>query len=295
MADAPKVTPGMTLVKTFADPTPNGLIVQRLLKTFYTLAPITDMDIKEGQLFMRSLNLTCRKLGSVWSHMDRFKKAQTESVEEMKRERENQPHAHIVDESHALFIEFDEFVVQLKSTLDYLAQIPVPIFGANRWRVNTFGDRGEGFLKTLRGCAPEKYGPGIAVIERHLFGENQKKWLDATIEARDKITHYQRGGVPPEAFAVFVDTNGDVHLPEWATGQTVERFMEVVWPALVFYVEDFLALFLALRLRPGTVFVRKNFDPLTLESPWLAMPTFLADQMAKTALRSRAHLPRQES
>jgi hypothetical protein len=92
-----------------------------------------------------------------------------------------------------------------------------------------------------------------------------------------------------------VDTNGDLHLPEWATGQTVERFMGVVWQALVFYVEDFLALFLALRLRPGTVFVRKNFDPLTPESPWIAMPTFLADQIAKTALRSPAYVSPQDA
>jgi hypothetical protein len=50
--------------------------------------------------------------------MDRFKQAQEKSIDEMKNEKEKQPHVFLVDESQALFSEFDEFVVQVKSTLD---------------------------------------------------------------------------------------------------------------------------------------------------------------------------------
>lgn len=287
---AGRLPPGMTLVKVFDDPTPKGLVVGRVLRPFMMFSQFTDMTDQEGQRFLQSLNLTCRKLGSVWSHMDRFRKAQAASVQDMRKEKERQPHVFLVDQSQTLFIEFDEFVVQVKSTLDYLAQIPVPLLGANRWKLNTFGGRGRRVLQALKGCAPEKYDGQVSVIERHLFGDHQK-WLDMTIEARDRITHYQRGGVPPEAFGVYVDTDNSVRLPEWSTDQTVEQFMEVVWQALVFYVEDFVALFLSLRLRPGTVFVRKNFDPVSPDTPWLAMPHQVADEHAKGGLRSPPYVP----
>jgi hypothetical protein len=178
-----------TIIKTFDDPTPKGLVSQRILQPFIMLSQFTDMTDQEGQHFLRSSNLACRKLCSVWQHMDRFKAAQTKAVDEMKKEKEKQPHVFLVDQSQALFMEFDEFVVQLKSTLDYLAQIPVPILGAHRWKVHTFGERGEGFLRALKGCAPDKYLAQVEVIEKHLFSAIQMKWLDATIEARDKINH----------------------------------------------------------------------------------------------------------
>ena len=78
-----------------------------------------------------------------------------------------------------------------------------------------------------------------------------------------RITHYQRGGIPIETFAVFLKPDGAVQLPEFAEHQTIEQFIDILWERLVFFVEDFLALFLALRLRPGTVFARKNLNPLT--------------------------------
>ena len=36
------------------------------------------------------------------------------------------------DASEDLFMEFDGFLVQVKSTLDYLVKIPIPIFGKNK-------------------------------------------------------------------------------------------------------------------------------------------------------------------
>ena len=287
LMNLPDIPAGATLRRTFVDPHPERLIYRRIFWPFVTFSRFTDLSDEEGQLFLRLLNLNSRKLASVWSHLDRFKKGQAEAEAGVREAQAQRPDVTYVDQSQLLFSEFDEFVVQVKSTLDHLAHVPVPIFGASVWNMRTFGDRGEVLKKALiRAVSVKKYGTGIDVVVAHLFNAAvQKRWLEATIDARDRITHYQRGGIPVEAFEVVV-VGDDVRLPEWAPGQTIEQFMEVIWSALVRYVEDFLALFLALRLKPGTVFALKSVEGLTPETPWLAMPTQVADVVALDVLRS---------
>lgn len=291
LPDAPH---GATLRKRFADPNPDRLIYLRIFEPFITLAMMTDFTDAEGDRYFRIMNLTCRKLCSVRAHLDRYKAEQANAVAELHEAKAQRPDIKYIDDSQAMFNEFDEFVVQVKSTLDHLAHIPVPVFGENVWNMYTFGEKGE-VLKSalLRSVSQKKFGGGIAVIVKHLFDDaGQQSWLEATIDARHKITHYQRGGIPIETFAVFLKPAGAVQLPEFAENQTIEQFMEIVWERLVFFVEDFLALFLALRLPPGTVFVRKNCDRLTPNPVWIPMPTQVADEMAKGALRSPAYVTR---
>jgi len=62
---------------------------------------------------------------------------------------ENSPPLEKLDIQHIiysqdLFLEVDEFVVQVTSTLDYLAKLPLAIIGKNNWPyLRTFGSKGQ--------------------------------------------------------------------------------------------------------------------------------------------------------
>src|SRR5262249_47581245 len=55
-----------------------------------------------------------------------------------------------VSYSQELYLEFDEFLVQYKSSLDYLAKLPATLLGWNKWNRRTFGERGKRIIKMLR-------------------------------------------------------------------------------------------------------------------------------------------------
>ena len=86
----------------------------------------------------------------MWDHKERFRTEVGNLVRVVENKGPPQPPVEEeIELSQDLFIEFDEFLVQLKSTLDHLVKVPVPIFGANRWNLRTFRKRGEGVIKAL--------------------------------------------------------------------------------------------------------------------------------------------------
>src|SRR5207248_396909 len=112
-------------------PIPGGLINQRILAhTLTVLAKETGFDKKEldgkgdGDLFVRIIVLVCRKMSSVWLHMDRYKKEEEALVRNFTARPLLNPPVVEIECSDTLFLEFDEFLVQIKSTLDHLVKLP---------------------------------------------------------------------------------------------------------------------------------------------------------------------------
>src|SRR4030088_3061594 len=103
----------------------NAMLQARIVLPFVHLLDATTLEQKQKEIFLESLLMLARKLLSVWMHLERFQK----------RQKELEPNCPILDTDSAsssfelaydqeLFIEFDEFLVQYKSSLDHLAKVP---------------------------------------------------------------------------------------------------------------------------------------------------------------------------
>ena len=70
---------------------------------------------------------------AIWIHFDRFAK----EVERLKTEfpiYDAQKTDNLaIHYSQELYLEFDEYLVQYKSSLDYLAKLPATLLGWNKW------------------------------------------------------------------------------------------------------------------------------------------------------------------
>jgi hypothetical protein len=90
------------------------------------------------------LILIARKMVSVWNHLDKYHHEEKRLIEGF----QSGAMTHF-DFSQVLFNEFDEFTVQIKSTLDHLVKIMIPMVG-KKWNLRTFGNKGEDVLKALK-------------------------------------------------------------------------------------------------------------------------------------------------
>ncbi len=272
----------MRMVKLFDDPTPNGIINQRFVRQQLVLAKATDFTDREANLFLRILILVAKKLAFVWKHKSAFQNLEEKLVADLTARGGKGEIPEGQDASEDLFMEFDGFLVQVKSMLDYLVKIPIPIFGKNKWPAITFGEKGERIRKLLKNL-PRQYHSKAAGINTVLF-QKHKDWLHLVIEARDKQNHFIDGGIPFEYFGVFWDRSKPIaiiHTPRWSNDQSVTEFMDVIWNNLFRFCEDFVAEFLFFRVKPGLVFFHGFDDISSPESPWKVVSQAEMDKYEK--------------
>jgi len=264
---------GWRIIDLFNDPTPNGLINQRYLQTMMRLAELTDMKSDEKQKFLNVLLLVSKKLVATWKHYNNYVTIEDQLINEAQTGEaiEHQPTQRI-SYSQDLFLEMDEFLVQFKSTLDYLVKLPVPLVG-RRWNLNTFGERGGSVRKALKRNLPKEYARTAKMVEEQVL-DLHKPWLEMAIEARDRLNHFLEGGANFEAMLVLKmtkDGNEVVHVPMWDENNTMQHVMEVIFFNLLKLVEDFTAGFLTARLKDEITLVHKPVELGSIESPWRTM------------------------
>jgi len=262
----------------FKDPIPTGLINQRILThALVVLAREARLDKKEldgtgdGELFIRLVLLVCRKMSSVWLHMERYKKEQEVLVKKFIEQPMPHPPVHEMECSDTLFLEFDEFLVQIKSTLDYLVKLPRAVIGKS-WNLTRFGDKGKMVMRALQRNTPKEMQEKAARIEKCLFHEANLHWLDLVIRARDDMNHYLLGQITIEKFSVGRDEVGEIRVPMWSQVQTLADFMTNIWGCFFCFVEDFITLFASLRFQEGTAFWLEKRDAVSTQSPWRVVP-----------------------
>lgn len=261
-------TPRPTLMRVFDDPTPNGVINQRILQHTMKLLEHTTLTQEEKQKVFNLTLLIAKKLATVWKHKEEYTKTQ-KSLVEAEEVKDEDPAIRRLEVSQDLFMEFDEFLVQLKSTLDYLVHLPVPIFGRKKWNLRSFGDKGNDVVNAMRRNLPREQQKMVEGIVKILF-EQRKDWLTWSIHARDKVNHFLDGGVPFEYFAVTkVGYPPQIRVPMWSNEQTIESFMEISWHNLFTFVEDFIATFLYFRFEKGKTLFHGSSEFPSPISPWV--------------------------
>ncbi len=258
-------------IELFRDPTPNGIINQRYLSRMTQLATLTDLQHEELEQLLNLLLLVSKKLVAVWNHSHRYIEIEDSLMEQAEASVPLDQQLKI-SYSQDLFLEFDEFLVQVKSTLDYLVRIPVPVIG-RRWNLQTFGEKGGAVVKALRNNIPDQWKEkGAWMIETVI--NPHRPWLEASIYARDMINHCKDGGFRFEAFIVgkFIkDGEEYIHVPQMEDGMTIRTIIEITWLNLLSLVEDFTASFLGFRIRHEFVIFHGKSEPDSVSSPWNAM------------------------
>ncbi|MBI1982649.1 MAG: hypothetical protein HYS61_00435 [Acidobacteria bacterium] len=234
--------------RLFEDPTPNGLLNSRFLKGSLDISSRMELSQEEQEQVLVVLVLVARKLASMYQHKAKFQDVLASLVTRVEARRPpDPPFAEEIELSQDLFIEFDEFLVQLKSALDHVVKVLVPILGARRWTIRTFAKRGDGVIRALESASPSEYRERSFAIIEHLIRPNQE-WIQMSIDARDRLNHFLDGGISWEYFGVCQTAEGVIQTPKWAADQTLDQLMEIVWANAFRFCEDFVAFSLAMRL-----------------------------------------------
>ena len=255
------------VAKVFSDPTPKAIIKSRILLRFASeIIPRTDLLEKEQGDVLKVLLLVARKMVSVWQHMQKYKEEEARLISVVASASPMQDNTTRLEYSQELFSEFDEFLVQIKSALDHLVKILVPVLGPSRWTIRTFANKGEDVLKALRRNLPKELQGKVDGFEKVVF-DAHRLWLEDTITARDKINHFLDGEIPIENFAVF--KNGEkITVPLWSPGQSISEFMDMAWLNLIHFVENFVAFSLYFKLPSDLALFHGVVPPDSPESPW---------------------------
>ena len=259
--------------RTFEDPTPNAFILHRIIRPFVPdyLKFVDYTEEQKAQIFQHLTRLGL-KLLSVWIHKKRY----LDLVAQLSQEANaapvdpgTQPHLSLTN-SQELWMEFDEFLVQSKSTLDYLVKFPQVQFGEKGWNLPTFGNHGAQVIRAFRQNSPGWFRPFATAICEGI--ERRQQWLDALIEARDRLNHFQRGGIDPDFFVVFALKEKEkimVRVPQWSEEQTVGDFMETSFFNLFHFAEDFIGCMYFSKIhRELSAFHGPFTNPIEAKSTW---------------------------
>lgn len=264
MAAAEPKRPSWVTARLFSDPT-RGIINRRILANPVVLSKATDLTEEEKERLVRLLTLVARKLASVWLHFRRYSDIQAELVKALEDAASIDSEVLDLGYSQELFLEFEEFLHQVKSTLDHAVKVPAVFLGTKVWSLTTWGQKGKRVEKAIKNNLPKQYrhhAPGII----DLVMKPHREWLPDVIGARDKVSHYLQGGVDFELFAVHPEGEGSIRVPMWSDDQSVAEFMEVIWGNLLRLTEDFIHVFLYLRVEEGYVF-KCEPSPVTSAKP----------------------------
>lgn len=271
-------------INLFNDPTPDGYINLRYVRHMMEIArSSTDFTDDEFNNFVRELLLIAKKLVAVWKHKQKYIEIENSLIEiEEKNEPVEKLDLQHISYSQDLALEVDEFLVQIKSTLDYLAKFPRAIIGKNNFPyLNTFGDKGGAIIKALNNNLPKKWKEHSVIVKDWLLVDH-RPWLEIAISARDKLNHYQDGGLDDKAFLVAKTTvNGEekVIVPHWIEDMTVRDYMYHTWYNLFTLVEQFTIGFLVMRFKEGIGFIHVVRPHQNITSPIIVAPHAAIDKM----------------
>jgi len=253
----------ITFEKLFDDPTENRIVNNRMFNGIFPIIAASELNDAEKNKLLHLLTLICKKLIGIRGHIDRYARNVESESNRVLNPKEAKGAVNLSDD---LFLEFDGFLVQVKSSLDYLVKAPTYIVGKKYWSLHTFGDKGAKVTSAL-GNLPKELKQRAKGFNALLIDRNQE-WLTDTIEARDKINHFLDGGIDFRLFCVRANDAGILLVPMWAPDQSIAQFMESVWANLFRFCENFLAVFLSLKLpdKVAVVHDADNFPDPT--SPW---------------------------
>jgi hypothetical protein len=230
---------------------------------------------KEKKEFMDLLVVLALKLAAVWTHLQRFKQEEDRLIA-IGREKPIEVHGKDniqVKTAQQLYLEFDGFLVQFKSTLDYMTKALSFGLGVSFSSLTTFGEKGNNVRNVLKNNLPKHLKPVGQALSEHI--ESNQNWLTTAIDLRDRTNHYKDGGILLSAFVVAVgNDNGTevISTPTFSNGILLRTGISHLYENLLEFVDVFVGLAIVPRVAPR-VMKRLPENPYKVIAPrWECVP-----------------------
>ncbi len=163
----------------------NGRIYLQLCNLF------TDQILSDKKdLFYKYATSCMHKLTATKYHLENYRNIEKRQFKEASRLFKKNPST--TREAFELIFEFEAFLFQVKSSLDILVKLLIPIVGTGIIKTATFGKKGNDLIKGLEQYKKKKdinvtaTDNLIQIIKYH-----QGNWLEKAIEFRDELNHYE--------------------------------------------------------------------------------------------------------
>lgn len=167
-------------------------------------------------------------------------------------------------EALELIYELEAFLFQVKSSLDMMVKLLIPIVGKDIVHTKTFGDKGKKVIKGLEKFR-EKSGVNISAISNliELIKSDKDSWLEWVVDIRDELNHIR--GLRDYGFEQRKLPDGKLAIlkPCFKNMNTVD-FMNLVYSKNLGFHQDFIAYSLAIKA-PPTFMLKKANPEITKE------------------------------
>jgi hypothetical protein len=260
------------------------MILERIIRQFVVMLQHSDIEKDDQKSIEELLVVIALKCFSIWKHDQRYDTNEGELITEAKSNPIDRREAGPIEIATAqvLWIEFDGFLVQVKSVLDHMVHILHYTLDLKFSALSSFGDHGNKIITLLRNNVsakvPGRLGAARLLIE-HI--EINQWWLTVVIESRDRMNHYMHGGLSPLNFLVTLTIQADgtekLYRPAFAPGRTVKEEMEVIFKSLLDFVEYFIGIALAPRMSGYAVKFKRTDDKT--KPQWQITPRKVVEEM----------------
>lgn len=242
------------------------MILERFVRQFVVMLQHSDIEKDDQKAIEELLVVIALKCLSIWRHDQRYEVHERELIAEANKNPIDRREAGpiVIATAQELWIEFDGFLVQVKSVLDHMVHILHYTMGLKFSALSSFGDNGNKIIGLLRNNVsakvPGRRGAARLLIE-HI--EINQWWLAVVIESRDRMNHYMHGGMSPLNFLVALTVQADgtekLYRPTFSPGTSVKEEMDVIFKSLLDFVEYFIGIALAPRMPEYAVkFIRTD-------------------------------------
>jgi len=178
------------------------------------------------------------KLYAVKYHLKNYEQAESDIIEEFKKNYKPPTGAQEIIEEPRLIYEVEAFLFQVKSCLDVLSRVLEPVFSFSHC---LFEDEGDKVINRLKNNCPAELAPyGERIIR--LIEDSQQAWIVELVEMRVQITHYSN----LKGFDCFIRDPyvgggiANIHYPTMPNKRRALEYCQDIWGRLLSFCEDFL-------------------------------------------------------
>ena len=179
------------------------------------------------QSLRERIRIVDHKLHAVKYHLSNYERAESGRIASFTKNHKPPAGVQMIFEEPELIYEVEALLFQVKSCLDVLSRVLMPVFG---FAYCSFGDKGDDVIKLLKNNCPAKLTPYAQPIIQ-LTEESQDAWIVELIDMRDQITHYSH----LKGFNCFVEDpylRGDtatIHYPTMPNQRRALEYCQDIW------------------------------------------------------------------
>jgi len=233
----------LMLCKMWNDPEIRGRIYLQLCHLF-----ANEIIAEERELFFSHCFSVMHKLTAIKYHMDNYKRIEKQQFKEAMRSFKKNPQQTF--EAFELIFEMEAFLFQVKSSLDMLIKLMIPVVGPHFFKTYTFHKQGDNLIKGLDQYKKKK-GVYIEAVDdlKNLTAMHKEGWIKTVVDWRDELNHEK--ALRDYKFLPRRMPNGlIVPIKPKFKGHDTTKLMSTIYYNCIEYHQDFMSFALAIKAGP---------------------------------------------